>query len=160
MGFFAFLYNFSFWTGSYYVAQVALKKITPWFSCLSLQVWCATTWLLKNVLFFLNADIVCVIAKCRPITQSLMSSSINSGGKIQNSTHQTENSYSAKTSPKHKNQLTKSDWDIMREWDRRPAIFPCFFPAGFISGWPHAQLHTRWWWNCAWTFSNFFSTKA
>lgn len=32
-----------------------------------------------------------------------------------------ENSYLAKTLPKHKIQLTKSGWDIMREQDQRPA---------------------------------------
>lgn len=35
-----------------------------------------------------------------------------------------ENSYLAKTLPKHKIQLTKSSWDIMRERDRRPANIP------------------------------------
>lgn len=32
-----------------------------------------------------------------------------------------ENSYLAKTLPKHKIRLTKSSRDIMREWDQRPA---------------------------------------
>lgn len=70
---------------------------------------CATIWL------------VCVIAKCRPITQSLMSSSINSRQQDLKQHPSNGKQLFGKTPTQTKIQLTKSSWDIMREWDRRPA---------------------------------------